>query len=70
MESVARWRIMNGHRDENGDPFLDEFNVMHWSQLQQTLLFRHYSPIYLQDLLVLNGLSDHNIWRMNGHDGH
>ena len=69
MESVSRWRMMNGHYDVNQeDPGLDETNVLTYSQTQQVLFFRHYSPMYLNDLLALNGLSDHNIWKMNGHD--
>ena len=69
MESVARWRILHG--DYNPDqlgPILDEMNVIDHSQMQQVLIFRQYSPRYLRDLLVLHGISQHNIWKLNGHD--
>ena len=69
MESVSRWRVMNGHYDETQeDPYLDEINVMNYSELQLVLIFRQYSPVYLEYLVKLNGLSTHHVWKMNGHD--
>ena len=69
MESVARWRVTNGHYDENQeDPILDEINAIDYPQMRQVLIFRRFPPQYLNDLMVLNGLSQNNIWKLNGHD--
>ena len=69
MESVAMWRILHGDYNPNQlDPILDEMNAIDHSQMRQVLLFREYSPRYLRDLLVLRGISQRNIWKLNGHD--
>ena len=65
VESVARWRVLRGEYTSNQ---VDEMNAIDYSQAEQVLLFRQFSPRYLRDLLVVHGISQRNIWKLNGHD--
>lgn len=66
LESEAWARIMspNCHPEITREEFR---NDIHQFQLFQVEIYQRYIRAYTNDLLLLSGISTHNIWKPNGH---
>ena len=48
--------------------YYDDRTAIYNAQLEQVFIFHRYAPAYLNDLRLLNGISEFAIWHRNGHD--